>query len=373
MALNPYKPASRDRFPVTASRTDLRTGRTRVSDSEPFFDAQGEINASNKKDLIMSIASIIDGYRRNDGGVGSEAPKTRQAARKVLEENLQSLREAFHDRQGNSFQVIGETMGDEIYETMGRQGIARHILNSKTVGMGEVNRVRVRKKDVVGWQTTTAGMIVPSVVKNHWVYPEETYLIANIHIEDRDIAQADVDILDEKFQDGLEQIMKKEDDYAKIMFDNTVGVANPQIVFGTLTPNIFSRLRTSVGTWGIPPTSCVLAWNLWDDFLTGAEFAQYYDPATKREVIQEGMLGSFMDVTLYTDGIRYSTLRVLADGEIYVFGPPEATGEIGERISLTTKATDQYMNGRPIRGWFMEQCESITVPNSRSVAKGLKA
>lgn len=218
----------------------------------------------------------------------------------------------------------------------------------------------------------TAGdsMIAPSVIRGAYVYPEEFYLTFNVHIEEKEIAQAETDILDEKYHDGLEQLMTQEDIVFKALSDASVGVANPLTYFNTFTPTVFSSLFTVIRQWGIPVSGAVLAWDIWDDILASPEFSSWFDPVSKRELILDGTVGSILGVLLYTDAYRYETLRVLNDGEVYFYGQPQTVGAILERQALLVRAIDLYNQGRPVRGWFGTQIESMALPNSRAIAKG---
>ena len=349
-----------------AARTNPRSGSIRTAQSERFFNDEGEINAYNKKDLIDAHRVILASLKKGDLDLRDRAD--------VESDNRESaaiLKQAFTDKTGESWTVLGQTIGNDIYETMGREGLSRRLMLLKHLERGEVGRFRIRKKDVQGWMTTTAAMIAPSEIRGHYVYPEEFYLEFNIHIEEREIAQTDTDILDEKYHDGLEQIMKAEDVVAKTLWDATVGIANPLTFFNTFTPTVFTNLKTSIRRWGVHPVAAaVIAWDIWDDILASAEFAAWFDPVSKRELMLEGEVGSIMGVMLYTDAFRYDTLRVIEDGEVYFFGPPVTVGGILERSSLVVRATDQYNQGRAVRGWFGHQIESMTCPNARAISKG---
>lgn len=366
--MNPYAPRTMPQ-PVKASRVNHRSGSIITAQSEPFFNDDGEVNAYTKKDLIEAHRTILAHLRNGENPLRTSA--SQESIRHAAEENRAVLRQAFADASGESWQVLGQTIGNDIYETLGREGLARRIMLVKPLERGEVGRFRIRKKDVTGWMTTSAAMIAPSDIRGHWVYPEEFYLQFNIHIEDREIAQADTDILDEKYHDGLEQIMRGEDEVARRLWDATVGIANPLTFFNTFTPTVFTTLKTLVRRWGINPvTSCVIAWDIWDDILASAEFSAWFDPVSKRELMLEGEVGSIMGVIIYTDAYRYATLRVLQEGEVYFFGPPMTVGGILERQALAVRATDQYNLGMAKRGWFGAQIESQTCPNARGIAKG---
>lgn len=366
MGFNPY----RKRIPEMAARvTNPRTGTITASANETMFNDSGELNAYSKRDVIEAHKVILQSLQS-----ASQQPQPFQTRTAQFGEDMEQLLvEAFADKEGNSWQVLGQEMGNVIFETMGREGLARRLM---IVDQGDkgVLRFRVRKKDVRGFMVTEAVNIVPSVIRGHWVYLDEFFLTFNVHVDEREIAQIDGDILDEKYHDGLEQLMRAEDVVAKTLWDANVGVANDLVYFNTLTPAVFAELKSSIQDWGVRPVSnAVIASNLWDDILASPEFVAWFDPVTKRELLLEGHIGVLMGVYLYTDAFRYDTLKVMDDGEIYLFGPPRSVGGIVERMRTQVDATNQFNQGRAIRGWFGRQVEGMTCPNARAIAKGQRS
>jgi len=215
--------------------------------------------------------------------------------------------------------------------------------------------------------------VVASQVRQNYLYPPEFYLVGRILIEDKEIEQASGDLLDDKYQDGLEQILVREDNVAKMLLDAAAPAANDLTFFNTFTPTIFSSLRTQVARWGIPVATAIIAWDLWNDIIADSEFSAWFDPVSKHEIVLEGKLGSILDVELITDAFRHDTLRVLTTGECFFLGVPQTLGAITQRKELTTEAINGYALGKPERGWFLEQIEGLCIGNSRGVAKGLRA
>ena len=55
----------------------------------------------------------------------------------------------------------------------------------------------MRRKDAVGYVATGDPNFVPSQIRQSYIYPPEFYLVANILIEDKEIAQSPGDLLDQ--------------------------------------------------------------------------------------------------------------------------------------------------------------------------------
>jgi hypothetical protein len=248
--------------------------------------------------------------------------------------------------------VIGEVMSDEIWETLGREGFTNKILAIQNIGKGATGRVRVRRKDVVAWQVTSDVKVQENRIRQLWVYPPEFYIQCFILIEDKEIEQSSADLLDEKFQDGLEAVLVKEDKITKALLDRSISTFNDVVYYTTFNPTVFTTIRTQVMRWGTPAQNMLLAWDVWDDIISDPDFVAWWDPVTKHELVLEGHLGRLLNVELHTDGLRYPTLQVLQPGNVYITGSPITVGTKVIRKELDSRAIDQYNVGRAARGWF---------------------
>ncbi len=350
---------------VPAGRINPRTGTVIESQSEALIGYNGELNAGSKQEILQAISVLqkqMSAGKVKRTNVQSSADRQKQHAKLV---------EAFHAQDGGkSWMAIGEVLGDEIWTTLGREGFARKVMMIKQLAQGEIGRLRVRRKDVVSYFVVSSPNVVASQVRQFYVYPPEFYIIANILMEDREIAQSPGDLLEDKYQDGLEQILKQEDVTWLNLARSAAAAANDLFFFNTFTPSVFSQMQIQVSRWGIPAVTSLLAFDLWNDIRTDSEFASYFDPVTKHELIMEGSLGSFFGVQLITDAFRHDTLRVLSDGEVYMLGAPQTLGGMTVRKELATKNIDLYSQGRPERGWFMEEILGMSIVNSRAIVRG---
>jgi len=328
----------------------------------PTADGNRQISASTKADLMAQIGAI----RKNAQAAGGlRSVETDSKA----QERWANFKSAFRDTQNQRpFQVIGEVMSDEIWETLGREGFTNKLLAIQNIGKGATGRVRVRRKDVVAWQVTSDVKIQESRIRQYWVYPPEFYLTAFILIEDKEIEQSSADLLDEKFQDGLEAILVKEDKITKTLLDRAKAAFNDVVYYTTFNPTVFTTIRTEVMRWGTPAHNMILAWDVWDDIIADPDFVAWWDPVTKHELILEGHLGRLLAVELHTDGLRYPTLQVLTPGEVYITGSPITVGTKVIRKELDSRAIDQYNIGRASRGWFLHTIQSQLVVSGRAVS-----
>ena len=132
-------------------------------------------------------------------------------------------------------------------------------------------------------------------------------------------------------------------------------------------------MRQAIASWGIPVTTAVIAFDLWNDIIADTEFSSWFDPITKHELVLEGSIGSLLGVQLITDGFRYETLKVLNPGEIYMCGAPQTVGGITQRKELATETINQYSIGRPNRGWFNEEIQELTSIDDEGISYGQAA
>ena len=379
MSTNPYSAnnrrqvalASRNGTPlpgnnaVASARMNTRTGTFTRSASEAAVGANGELNAGSKRELMHAIASLQNAVA---GGSVVQAPAA--DAKEVKAAREARMQEAVADKSGQSWQALGEVIGDEVWETLGREGFGRKTLLIKPLGKGETGRLRIRRKDVVAFMVTSDPNVVASQVRQNYIYPPEFYLLAHITIEDKEIEQASGDLLDDKYQDGLEQILVREDNVWLNLARTAAPASNDLFFFNTFTPTVFSEMRTEVARWGIPVTTSIIAFDLWNDIIADAEFSAWFDPVSKHEIVLEGSLGSILGVQIITDAFRYETLRVLSAGEVFFLGAPQTLGGITQRKELSTESINKYNQGKPERGWFMQQIEGMAITNSRALVRG---
>lgn len=382
MEFNPYAPGARRTMAIGARSGDPLTlgagvmagalrpsGNIVRSNTEPLVGANGEFNAGNRTEVAQAISVLHRAMQTGEVAKVDAATHDNAVARA---ERQATLARAFADRTGDSWLALGEVVGDQIWETLGREGFARKTLLIKTLGRGETGRLRVRRKDVTSFYATANPNVIATQVRQNFVYPPEFYLLAGIIIEDKEIEQSGGDILDDKYVDGLEQILRVEDQIWLLMARRAAPLNNNSFAFSAFTPTVFSEMRTQIARWGIPCTMGVMAFDLWNDIIADAEWSSWVDPVTKHEIVLDGSLGSIMGVKLITDGFRHDTLRVLSDGEVFFLGAPQTLGGITQRKELTTKAIDRYSQFRPERGWFMEQIEGMSFVNSRAIVRGTR-
>jgi hypothetical protein len=344
-----------------AEITDLRLGTSR----EAAIASNGEINASSNKDLLGKITELVTASSRGEI-VRSVPEKDRKLHREVLAA-------AYNDKSGIKWGQLGVALAAKIEEAAYREGFARNLMVEEQLNQGEIPRARMRVNNVVAMVATSVSDIIPQLVRERIYYPPEFYINANVEVENRDIDQISSDILDEKYTEGLQNIMVQEDLTWKKMADGTVGSANNiTYIAGQLSPTTLSTLRNNVAHWKIPATTCLLAQDFWNDIVSNSEFQSMLDPVSKYDLVLNGELGILLGLRIVTDGYRAPELQVLNPGEIYVVGAPQNHGQYTTRGGVESTPIDGSLQGRNSKGWFLAESLSMILTNARSVAKGQK-
>jgi hypothetical protein len=324
-----------------------------------------QINASSKKDLMNQIAYLLNSY-----GNGRVSRKNQRQAALEQQRNNQVVAEAYYDRSGDTFQLLGEVVTDQIIETSERQGFARTLLGVRPLGKGEDAKVPVRKRDVYAFMATVDSKITAQEIRQAYLYPPIFGIDAYIVIEEGDIQGAPFDLLDAKYQDGLMATMVREDRILRNLMLEAAPLFNDRVFFGNFNPASLAQMQNQVSSWGSTSANLLIAYDLWQDIISNTDFVSWFDPVHQHELILEGRLGTLLGMQILTDGFRYDSLRVLEQGEAFVTAAPGSVGVILEQTPPEAKAIDLAVIGQAARGWFIHAGEGMIIGNARGVCYG---
>lgn len=332
---------------------------------EKMFGNNGELNANDRVEALRrlsELASMIGAGEvagLNDNGDIRETAAERRAA----------VEEAYHSTDG-SWNELGASLAGEINTRVEREGFMRTLLARYEVAQGSVPRIKVRTPNVRAVMTRGVTQIWPQFVRDKYINTDEFYISANPRVEEIELAQGSSDILEDKFFEGLEAILVKEDAILKAMMDATAGSYNDVIYFaGQFTPAVLSALKSNIERWRLPAVNMVFDVSLLNDILVGTDFSTYFDPITKYELISTGRIGRLFGTDMITDGYREPSLQVLDKGEIYMTSTPEMTGGYTDRGPVNSRPVDMGDQIVPARGWAMTEIVSILLANGRAVSK----
>jgi len=339
---------------------------------ERIVGNNGHINANNKADLMSQIQALITAS--NSGSVDMTQAESNKVTAAANREKLVTAWDAWSAGDRKPWTVLGSAIGAELSVAADRDGFMRRVLLQGDVTQGSLPRVRVKQKNVIGAMATGPTTLTATVVRDNYLLPPEFYVVANVRVEEREIAQGSGDILEDKFFEGNEAVMVREDRQLKNLLDSTIGLYNSQqILAGGLSPATFSAMRSSVTRWNIPAQTALMASDLWQDITGNSLFAQWFDPVSQYEIVTTGYLGQILGLGLITDAFRQPTLKVLNAGEIYVLGAQEMLGAYTTRGPVNATPQDNYADGVPARGWSFWELLTETVANGRAVVKGIRS
>lgn len=336
---------------------------TRPGSAEPIVASNGEINASSKEDLMKGISALMA-----LAGAG-KIQKTEEKAVASAADHKAMLVEASSNY--DSAVALAETFTAQVNETLGRDGFARRLMQYRQLNNGDVLKVRLRKRDTLAFVSTSNPNTIASVARQQFAIPDMFNLSCNVNIEKIEMAQDTGDLLQDRYEDALEQIMCAEDRVFLKMAKQAAGVYNTPFGFTNFTPEVCAAMRTSIqSNGGIPVTQMLVSYDIWNDIIANPEFTAFYSEIAKHELVLEGNLGTLMGMNIVTDGYRIETLRVLPENTVYMFGAPETLGVIGQWGDMSVDSVNKANFGQARLGWFINVIEAMCIGNARACSYG---
>lgn len=348
------------------------TEANRSTSLTKFVGANGEINATDKRDLLKAMVELANAVSAGEIYTDVSGAKS---AREIAAENRAIIRDSYADRTpGGRWAELGTGIAAELNTRLEREGFMRTVFVRADLAEGSVARIRVRTPNVRAVVARGVAQNWPQFVRDKFIMADEFTISSNPRVEELDIHQGSSDILEDKFYEAQEAINVQEDRVVKNLFDAAVGIYNNVTYYsGQFTPAIFQALRYKVSAWRLPVANFLFAADVMNDFVVGTDFSTFWDPISKYELVQTGQIGSFFGTNFITDGFRDPNLRVLNDGESYVTSTPEFTGAYTDRGPVQANPVDSYPDGVPARGWFMFEHISAVLGNAKAVAKAVRA
>ncbi len=341
------------KFPVIA--TDLKL----VGSNERAVGNNGELNASNKKDLLGQQQKFLA------AAAAGNLLQIDSATSKSL------VSAAFNDKEAH--RVLAEKIGDALYMTANRQGFMRKFCAKVDTQQGSIPRFHLRSKNVVATWSTSPTKVASQLTRDKWLTPPEVSIVARPFIPQVELNQSSGDLLQEKFLEGVEGTMVAEDRMWYNQVQSTVGLDNNlSIVSGQLSVYGLMSVVTNVTRWGLRAANLLIASDLWQDIIGQADFYQAIDPVARHELLLTGTLGTMYGMEITTDAHRHPEHKVLNQGEFFVVADPTTHGAYSDRGGIQSTPIDISTEQVPGMGFVIHEAMAIAVGNSRSVAKGVR-
>lgn len=336
---------------------------TRPGSAEPIVASNGEINASNKEDLMKGISALMA------LASAGQVKKAEEKAVASVADHKAMLAEA--STNYDAAVALADTFTAQVNETLGRDGFARRLMQFRQLNNGDVLKVRLRKRDTLAFVTTSNPNTIASVARQQFAIPEMFNISCNVNIEKIELAQDTGDLLQDRYEDALEQVMCAEDRVFLKLAREAAGVYNSPFGFTNFTPEVCAAMRTAIQqNGGIPVTQMLVSYDIWNDIIANPEFTAFYSEIAKHELVLEGNIGTLMGMNIVTDGYRIETLRVLPQNTVYMFGAPETLGVIGQWGDMSVDSVNKANFGQARLGWFINVIEAMCIGNARSVTMG---
>lgn len=352
------------KFSIATPRVEVATDYRLPGRRERFVGGNGEVNSSDRKELMMTIARSLEAAANGTLLVTEEKARSASEVAKLHREMITA---AFDDPQ--QLAEVGQAIADELYVSANKEGFARRLLKRQELVQGQVPQVQLRMKNVMALIASAPTRIETQFIRDNWFYPPEFYISARPFIEKRDIDRTNSDVLEQKYIESLEAIMVGEDRTWRNLALASVGIANESsTIVGNLTPTGLAAVRTLVTRWRVPARNLLIAADLWTDIIGDAGFQNVIDPVSKHDLLLEGEIGRVFGMTITTDAYRHPTQHVLSQGEFWVVGDPVNHGQYTDRGGIESQPIDSTNEHIPGRGWMMTELVSMVVANARSVA-----
>lgn len=351
---------------IVTSRTTAASEYRAPGSNERFVGNNGEINASSKKDLLSQSLHLMEATAKGVVGTDSQVTATERLAT-----NRQLIAAAFNDPKAQ--RVLGERMADQIYMTANRKGYMRRFLAKIDLKQGDIPRFPVRSKNVQAFIVTGPTQVQAQFTADKWLYPPELQIVSRVFVPQTEINQSNTDVLDEKYTEGLEGVMVTEDRMYLNACRQTIGVDNQRsIITGTLSPLALMSVRQNVAGWGMKPTHCLMASDLFVDIVGDTNFMQAIEPVSRHELVMTGEMAVLYGMTLVSEAYRHPEHKTLAEGEFMVVSDPQYHGAYADRGGVDAQPIDSTTEKVAGRGWLFQESIAQAVANARSVAFGLR-
>lgn len=350
---------------VTASSVPTAATEFRLpGQNQRLVGANGEINASSKKDLLSNSMGLMNAV--SAGAVVTDGQMNQMESREV---NRQLVQAAFDDAR--SHRVLGERIADNIYMTANRKGYLRRFLNKIDLKQGDIPRFPVRKKNVQAMLVSGPTRVEAQITTDNWLTPPELQIVGRVFIPQNEINQSNSDVLDEKFIEGQEAVMVTEDRLWLNAARATIGVENDlSVISGTLSPLSLMNVRQNVVQWGLKAVYCLMASDLFVDIVGDATFIQAIEPVARHELVMTGELATLYGLSLISEAYRHPEHKTLDQGEFAVISDPAFHGAYSDRGGVDSQPIDGTTERVIGRGWLFSESIALAVANARSVAFG---
>lgn len=364
----PHMPTSKPEERVYDESGALNPTRPGARTSERMFDRKGETNAYDRGDVLRQIAHLLQKVTPQvPGGL------FRSAARRETNEErtarMQIVAAALKDPTGEGFAIVGQELLLPIKDIIDYEGWARKVYRVRPLAQAELFRIA---KDVrsVAYVVGQDGQAIEARLHGKYVQPDETKIVAFTSVDITDIYQMNYDVLDRAQDTARQEIELNEDKRGRLLLDRASTATNTTTTYTTLGTGAFEDVRFQVERHRLIVEKFLINRAELSDIIK--TMSTTVDPVTERELILAGYIGNYLNAQIITTA-GTGVQEVVPAGTFYAVTGSEYLGEMGIRIELFSEPYNRFVTQEMVKGWAFCEQVGFGIPNTRSVAKGVKA
>lgn len=335
------------------------------SKTDRMYDSRGEMNAYDRKDALAQAAHLLNHVTRQT----PISRMNRQASAAERDERRKVLAAALNDPTGEGFALVGQELALPIKAIIDYEGFIRKIFRVRTLAQGELFRIA---KDVraTAYSVGQDGQGIESRAYGTYILPDEGKITSFPEVDMMEIYQMNFDVLDRMQDTARQEIELEEDKRGMRLIDRLSQATNTVSTFSTVSLSVLENLRYQVERHRL----------IVDKFLVNrSEVADIQinmsgtvDPVTQREWNLAGYVGRWLGAHILTaSGI--GSQEVVQSGTIFAVTAPEYIGEMGIRAELFSEPYNLMPLKQTVKGFGFIEVVGWGAPNSRGVAKAVRA
>lgn len=341
----------------------------------PMFSNSGEMNAYDRADAHNQGAHFrqlqSSGEIARDWLSHSAAIPNFPIDLSTKQSRQEALAMAAADQTGQTWRSISAAIQMLVSEQQKREGFVRRLMSYVPLNTGDIPRMGMVRRDVTAVVSSGISSVEFQELRNREAMPKEEVFITNVHVQNLLMQQTSGDLLEEGYNQSVEAIMVKEDRTWKALADAASRISNTQaILSGTWDPKMLAAMRQLLLDAGYGSGTMVVGSRVSNAMLGTNAFFDMYDPVTKYELINGGLMGSILGMPIITDSSRLKNLKVLQPGDVYVTAPPSIHGGYTDRGGVTATPVDGAQLGSDSKGWFVRESFSAAILDPITVVKG---
>jgi hypothetical protein len=330
-----------------------------------FFNNQGQLNASNLKDLVQGLvkyASLLDDNQPSGATLSGQSGFSDSKKDEIIAR-------AINTQEGKI--ALAQAMANPIRRNLDYQGIARRTLVVDPLPQGAMPTYD-RDIDVAAVVISSNGTGPESRVFGDRVVVPEFEIYANPTVRIAEVKRRRFNVIDRAVQKARQEIMAQEDANIFAALDAASSVENTltDIADAGLLKRDLVEIKQQIDRWDLVTTKYFMNINEFTDILNwasgggGGVGGGEIDPVTQREILQTGLFA-------HAWGADVMVSKIVPPGTVYGCADPEFVGVMPVRQDIEVMPADEP---RQLKlGWVVSEIIGIGIVNARGVAKGNKS